>query len=136
MALALMAVAPAAVAQPAPPDSAAVAACRAACELLLCVEEPPRPAIGLDSLGALTAAAPYPAAARGTGAEGQVIVTFVVDENGRAGAFEVARGVSPALDSAAVRIVRSLAFAPARRPCWGEAVPLRYALPLLFRHPD
>ena len=64
-----------------------------------------------------------------------MIVRFIVRADGTTDAVEVARGLTPALDSAAVRLVRPLAWRPARQPCWGPAVEARFALPVTFRRP-
>lgn len=119
---------------PPPPPPQESVDCHEWCEFVHCVESGPVPVIGLDSLGVLVRAAPYPA--DGDGTEGRVFVRFIVRADGSTDSFEVSRSVSPALDSAAVRLARSLAWLPSRQPCGGEAVPSRYALPLSFRVPE
>lgn len=63
---------------------------------------------------------------------GRVVVVFVVDEKGNVGDVKVARSVEPSFDAEAVRVVKAM-------PRWnpgmqkGEAVKVRYTLPVTFR---
>lgn len=66
---------------------------------------------------------------------GRVVVVFVVDEKGNVGDVKVARSVEPSFDAEAVRVVKAM-------PRWnpgmqnGEAVKVRYTLPVTFRLKD
>ncbi len=73
----------------------------------------------------------YPEAERQAGAQGRVIVQFVVDTSGATDSVRVARGVSPGLDSAAVTAVRMARFTPGTQQ--GRPVLVRFTLPVTFR---
>ena len=74
----------------------------------------------------------YPAAAQEQGVQGRVVLGFVVDENGQVGDVKVLRGVDPALDAEAVRVVSS-------SPKWaagqqnGQPVKVTYTFPVVFQ---
>ena len=74
----------------------------------------------------------YPAKAVKNKIQGRVIVQFTVDEKGRLSDIKVVKSVEPYLDAEAVRVVKSM-------PRWnpgmqkGEAVKVRYTLPVTFR---
>ncbi len=74
----------------------------------------------------------YPSAAAESGAQGRVIVQFVVNKDGSVGQAKVVRGVHPALDAEALRVVRTLPrFNPGRQG--GQPVSVWYSLPVSFR---
>ena len=74
----------------------------------------------------------YPKDAEESKTEGRVIVTFVVDEEGRIVEPQVAKGVSPSLDAEALRVVQSMPqWTPGRQH--GEAVRVRYTVPINFQ---
>jgi len=73
----------------------------------------------------------YPEQAIADRIEGRLILTFVVDEDGRTSDVSVARSLHPLCDSAAVRAVRRTAFYPARAD--GQPVAVRMSLPIQFR---
>ena len=74
----------------------------------------------------------YPVSALKNLLEGRVILQFIVYKKGRLSDVKVARSVEPSLDAEAVRVVKSM-------PRWnpgmqnGEAVKVRYTLPITFR---
>ena len=74
----------------------------------------------------------YPAVAQENGVQGRVIISFIVEADGRIGEVEVARSVDPSLDSEAVRVVKSM-------PRWnpgkqnGKYVRVKYTVPIVFR---
>lgn len=76
----------------------------------------------------------YPYEAYVNGISGRVIVTFVVDREGKVTNPKVVRSVHPLLDAEAVRVIRSM-------PTWkpgqvkGHPVRVKYTLPLLFKLP-
>ena len=77
----------------------------------------------------------YPKAAEDAGIQGRVIVTFVVMKDGSIGEVKVAKGVSPELDAEALRCVKSMPkWMPGKQN--GEAVNVKYTIPLSFRLPD
>ena len=74
----------------------------------------------------------YPAEAQEKGIQGRVIVQMVVEKDGTITHAKVVRGVDPLLDTEALRVVNS-------SPKWkpgkqnGEAVRVKYTLPIMFR---
>ncbi|MFY9152812.1 MAG: M56 family metallopeptidase [Prolixibacteraceae bacterium] len=73
----------------------------------------------------------YPVSARDNGIQGKVFVTFVVEKDGTVASIKVVRGVDPALDKEAIRVISLL-------PKWkpgtqkGEAVRVSYTIPINF----
>ncbi len=62
-------------------------------------------------------------------------MTFVVMKDGSIGEVKVAKGVSPELDAEALRCVKSMPkWMPGKQN--GEAVNVKYTIPLSFRLPD
>lgn len=79
----------------------------------------------------------YPPDLYSAGAEGTVILRLFADETGRIvpESTRVAEGSGhPRLDSAAVRAVPDMRFAPARRD--GVPVATAFLQPVQFRHPE
>ena len=74
----------------------------------------------------------YPADAVKDGIQGRVILTFIVEKDGRLTDIKLAKSVSPSLDKEAVRIVKSM-------PRWnpgmqdGKKVRAKYTLPISFK---
>ncbi len=97
------------------------------------VEEQPQYPGGTNALMAyLRENINYPAEAAKAGIEGRVIVQFVINKDGTVKDVKPVRSVSPELDAEAVRVVAAM-------PKWvpgyqsGEAVSVRYILPVSFR---
>lgn len=73
----------------------------------------------------------YPKTTRKAKAEGLVIISFVVDEQGRIGEAELIKGIHPDADAEGLRVINAM-------PTWkpglleGKPVPVRYTLPLRF----
>ncbi|MBL7966694.1 MAG: M56 family metallopeptidase [Prolixibacteraceae bacterium] len=73
----------------------------------------------------------YPVSAQEKGVQGKVFVNFVVGKDGSVGHAKIARGVDPALDAEALRVVNSLPkWNPGRNK--GEVVAVSYTLPINF----
>jgi TonB family protein len=87
----------------------------------------------IGGLGTIAGALDYPATARAVGAEGRVVVTFVVTESGSVEEAEVTSAVHPALDREALAAVRRARFVPAHRA--GRPLRVRMALPVTFDLP-
>lgn len=74
----------------------------------------------------------YPEAAHKDGTQGRVTVQFVVGKDGSIGNVSILRGVDPALDAEAIRVISGM-------PKWkpgtqkGEPVNVRYTVPVMFR---
>lgn len=74
----------------------------------------------------------YPVIAQENGIQGRVTVTFVINQQGKAVEAQILRGVDPALDKEALRVIGTL-------PTWkpgkqrGKPVRVKYTVPVLFR---
>ncbi len=73
----------------------------------------------------------YPQSAIENEEQGRVTVNFIVDENGKIQNAKVVKGVSPALDAEALRVITN---APAWTPATqgGKKVPVAYSVPVMF----
>jgi TonB family protein len=87
----------------------------------------------IGGLGSIMSDIHYPVTARAAGAEGRVVVTFVVGETGGVEEAEVTSAVHPALDREALAAVRRARFVPAHRA--GRPLRVRMALPVTFQLP-
>ena len=85
----------------------------------------------VGGLAALQRTVVYPESARLGGAEGTVVVQFVVDEEGAVTQPEVIRSPDPRLSQAALDAVRQQRFTPGMDQ--GRPVKVRFALPIKFR---
>ena len=94
------------------------------------VENPPRLIGGLEELQNRVV---YPEKAIAQGIAGRVFVTFVVNEQGRVQDARVARTPDPMLSEAALAAVQASEFEPGLQR--GQAVKVRYSLPVNFRLP-
>ena len=83
----------------------------------------------------VTAHLKYPKEARDAHIDGTVMVKFVVGRNGGVQEVEVEKGVSPALDAEAVRVIKS---SPKWKPGMkdGEPVRVTYRHPVVFILPE
>ena len=74
----------------------------------------------------------YPATAMEKGIQGRVIIQFVVERDGSITEPTVARGIDPDLDKEALRVVSAMPnWKPGKHK--GEAVRVKYTLPVMFR---
>ena len=74
----------------------------------------------------------YPDEATKAGQEGRVIVSFVVEEDGRVTNARVVKSVAPLLDAEALRVIGLMPrWEPGRQN--GEAVRVKYTIPVTFR---
>lgn len=76
----------------------------------------------------------YPESAMKEGKQGNVVVKFVVDKNGKIQDPTIMRSVDPALDAAALQAVRSLdvKFTPGKN-AEGKAVSVYFVMPISFK---
>jgi TonB family protein len=74
----------------------------------------------------------YPIEAQEKGIQGKVVCNFIVRKDGSITDVNVVQGVHPLLDAEAVRLLQSM---PAWKPGTqrGQAVNVRYTLPVVFR---
>ena len=74
----------------------------------------------------------YPAEAKKAGTQGRVVVQFFVNKDGSISNVKVLRGVDPALDAEAIRLVNSM---PKWKPGMQKekAVTVKYTVPVLFK---
>ncbi|MCF8464578.1 MAG: energy transducer TonB [Flavobacteriales bacterium] len=74
----------------------------------------------------------YPEEAKAEKIEGVVYVSYIVGTDGSVEAAKVVRGVNPALDTEALRVVNTLTgYAPGKQR--GKAVRVQYILPIKFK---
>lgn len=100
-------------------------------DVFMVVEDQPELQGGME---ALRESVHYPEMARKAGIEGQVIVQFVVNENGEVVNPTVVRGVHKMLNEAAIEAVRAQKFEPGRQR--GEPVRVKMSLPVAFEKSD
>ncbi len=73
----------------------------------------------------------YPAVAAENSIQGKVYVTFVVSPSGQVTNVQISRGVHPALDKEAIRVVNNLpVFSPGKQR--GKPVRVQYSIPIRF----
>ena len=77
----------------------------------------------------------YPEIAEKNGVQGRVVVTFMVEKDGRITEAKIAKSVDQSLDEEAIRVVKSM---PKWKPgmCNGEPTRVKYTVPITFRLPD
>lgn len=98
-------------------------------DFFVAVEDEP---VLIGTLQELQSKIDYPEKARRAGIEGQIIVQFIVNENGDVESPTVVRSVHPLLDEAAVQgILAHAKFRPGRQR--GEPVRVQFSLPIIFR---
>lgn len=74
----------------------------------------------------------YPAVAQENGIQGRVIIQFVIEKDGSVANPVVVKGVDPALDKEALRVVKSMPkWTPGKQR--GKAVRVKYTVPVTFR---
>jgi protein TonB len=97
------------------------------------VEEMPEPQGGAAGLlKYISENTIYPETARENNIQGRVIVKFCVTSKGGVDMISVLRGVDPALDAEALRVVKSLPpFKPGKQG--GRTVPVWYSVPIIFQ---
>ena len=102
-------------------------------QIFTVVEEQPSFPGGVSALFKyLTAEVKYPKIAQDNGIQGRVVTSFVVDKEGNIKQVKVERGVDPALDAEAIRVVEAMPkWIPGKQK--GKAVAVRYVLPVQFR---
>lgn len=102
-------------------------------QIFTVVEEQPSFPGGVSALFKyLAAEVKYPVIAQENGIQGRVVTSFVVDKEGNIKQVKVERGVDPALDAEAIRVVKAMPkWIPAKQK--GEAVAVRYILPVQFK---
>ncbi|HNQ12811.1 MAG TPA: energy transducer TonB [Bacteroidia bacterium] len=101
-------------------------------EIFLVVENPPSFPGGEAALVKfLQNNIKYPAIARENNITGRVYLTFVVDPTGSIKDLKILRGVHPAIDEEAVRVVKSMPkWSPGKQR--GKAVSVQFNLPVNF----
>ena len=74
----------------------------------------------------------YPEIAKNNGIQGRVLMQFVVEADGMVSNVKVVRGVDPALDAEALRVVQSSPrWTPGRQD--GKPVKVTYSFPVIFQ---
>jgi TonB family protein len=102
-------------------------------EVFVVVEQQPEYPGGQEAMMKfLSESIVYPDEAKAKGIQGRVICNFVVMKDGSIDDVNVVRGVDPLLDAEAVRVLKSMpAWKPGKQR--GQAVNVRYTLPVVFR---
>lgn len=102
-------------------------------QIFTVVEEQPSFPGGIPALFKyLAAEVKYPVIAQENGIQGRVVTSFVVDKEGNIKQVKVERGVDPALDAEALRVVKAMPkWIPGKQK--GEVVAVRYILPVQFK---
>ena len=102
-------------------------------EVFQVVEEMPEFPGGMaECMKYLAANVNYPTEAIEKGIQGRVIVQMVVTKEGDIADTKIARGIDPLLDAEALRVVSGMPkWKPGKQK--GEAVNVRYTLPVMFR---
>ncbi len=73
----------------------------------------------------------YPVIAQENGIQGKVIITFVIDKTGEVTNVQIFRGIDPALDAEALRVVKTLPrWKPGKQK--GNVVRVNYNVPINF----
>ncbi len=86
----------------------------------------------IGGFAGLQAKVRYPEIARKANVEGQVIVQFIVDENGDVSESTVVRGIGSGCDEEAVRVLKEHAkFVPGRQD--GHPIKVKFSLPIIFK---
>ncbi|MCF8374019.1 MAG: TonB family protein [Bacteroidales bacterium] len=74
----------------------------------------------------------YPEIARENGIQGRVYISFIVSTKGKVTNVKIARGIDPALDKEAIRVIEGLPdFSPGKQR--GKAVKVSYTVPINFK---
>ena len=96
-------------------------------DIFFIVEQQPEP---IGGVAAIKNRAKYPDLCNKAGIEGRVSVQFVVNEQGDVEDANVIRGIFPACDEEALRVVREAKFIPGKQR--GKAVKVRMTIPIDF----
>ncbi|MFO7621257.1 MAG: M56 family metallopeptidase [Bacteroidales bacterium] len=120
------------LAAPPPPPPPPVTSKSAGAEPYIVVEEMPMfPGGEVALLKFIGENTQYPELAKTQGVQGRVIVRFAVGADGKVTLSSVLKGVDPALDAEALRVVNTLPdFQPGKQS--GVAVPVWYMVPITF----
>lgn len=97
------------------------------------VDSPPL-IIGIDNPAQLVSGSlRYPIRAQENGISGQVMISFIVDEDGNACDFKVLKGVAKDLDAEAIRVTKMLDknWFPAKKD--GQAITIEYFISVSFK---
>ena len=98
----------------------------------VCEEMPEFPGGMRECMNWLSKNVNYPATAQEKGIQGRVIIQFVVERDGSITEPKVVRGIDPDLDKEALRVVSAMPnWKPGKQK--GEAVRVKYTLPVMFR---
>ena len=98
----------------------------------VCEEMPEFPGGMAECMKYLSKNINYPEDCKKEGVQGRVIVQFVVDKDGSIKDPTIARGVHPSLDKEALRVLSSMPnWKPGKQK--GEAVKVKYTIPVMFR---
>jgi len=74
----------------------------------------------------------YPKKLKGSGIRGRAVVTFVVEKDGKISKAKVVRGIDPALDKEALRLIKKMPKWIPGKQNW-IPVKVRYTIPITFK---
>jgi len=77
-------------------------------------------------------AAKYPSSAKDKGIQGRVVVSFIVNEDGKVSKAKIVEGIGPEIDAEALRVINSLPSFEKPGIRDGEPVPVYYMVPISF----
>jgi TonB family protein len=78
-------------------------------------------------------AAKYPSSAKDKGIQGRVIVSFIVNEEGKVSKARIVEGVDPEIDAEALRVINSLPSFETPGIKDGKSVPVYCKMPITFK---
>jgi TonB family protein len=77
-------------------------------------------------------AAKYPTSAKENGIQGRVVVSFIVNEEGKVSKAKIVKSIDPELDAEAIRVVNSLPSFEKPAIMNGKPVSVSYMVPISF----
>ena len=101
--------------------------------IFVIVEEMPQyPGGDTELLKFISRSIKYPMVAQENGTQGRVICSFVINTDGHIVDAEILRGIDPALDKEALRVINTMPkWKPGKQR--GKPVRVRYTIPIIFR---
>lgn len=101
-------------------------------EFILVEDMPEFPGGPTGLLNYINKAIRYPVIAQENGVQGRVVCSFIIDKTGKVVDAQVMRGIDPALDKEALRVVNTIPdWKPGRQR--GKPVRVKYTVPITFR---
>lgn len=96
-------------------------------------EKPEFPGGETALLNFIVEAVKYPSSAKDKGIQGRVLVSFIVNENGKVSKVKIVEGIDPEIDAEALRVVSSLPSFEKPGIRDGKPVPVYFNVPIMFK---